>query len=137
MWDEVKKMICETLKLVKGSKSEVIKELINDKIMKQKDKCLASTIKDAKLVKAREDYDKAKIVLKNKEKVWDQRIKQLGLEYYSWSNNPHYSVSGCFVSKKDILDLQNANNFWSLGMKKKSQTIWNKLIKKHDLDKEQ
>jgi len=125
-------MICQGIYDLTGNKSQKIMELINRKLKEDKRKMLSKHIKDKKLLtlianfKAKKNmYDKAKNMLKKRE-------EQLGIEWSTYIKK--YEVSDiCRISKQDYQDLDKANSLYGIGKRKEAQTIWERLIKKHNL----
>jgi len=127
---------CEMLKKYAGTKSEIIQQMINEVITKEKKKQLEKTVENKQLkvlvknFKANEkEYSTSKDALRKKE-------EELGIKWYrGWDNEKgKYEVSRtCFVPKIVKEELQKASNLHALGKVKEAQTIWEKIIKEWKL----
>ena len=113
--------------------------MINDKLNKDEGKNLPKYRRDKTIIAARKSVDMLRKQLKTAEKRLKKRENELGLNmggiYIDGKyEHQYYLVTSDRVPQQVEELLQSASNLFALGKRDQAEKIWDKLIKKYNLN---
>jgi phage terminase large subunit GpA-like protein len=131
---------CDLITNRKGSKSQIILNMVEEKLKEEYKKKIPAIIKSDKKLQALEaDLIKTNNVYETKKKEFEAHLDKLNINWASKHEgcvikSISYDVCyGCIVSPEARMELQEAENLFSLGRKKEAIAIWDKVISQYKL----
>jgi len=121
---------CRQIKCYEGTRSQKLKEMINDKIIKEDKKFFKVAIKNKKLLQAQKQYQTSLKICEELKKKFDLIQGELGISWNSYNKKFDIDTYRCVVPKSVLKSLQNAQDLYSVGKVKEAREIWDSLINK-------
>ena len=133
---------CKNIKHYTGTKTEIIRQMINDKKREEVTNNLLKLKKNKDIkelteqIRVQEDKKNEKIKLyENKINRLEKRLLKFGLSYSKWTHKLEVPYR-CHVPKKTLDKLERADHLFSLGKRSEAKIMWDEIIKEYDLLKE-
>lgn len=127
---------CKTFQKYSGTKSQIIADMISNIKRKEREKKLPELSKDEQLLKLLNSWKVKNDIAKKAKAKLDEECKKKGVEWSSYNkeNNGFRAAYSCDCTSIEESMLQKAQDFYALGQRAKAKEIWDKLIKKYNLD---
>jgi hypothetical protein len=149
----MKKEMCKRIEVIRGNKSQAIRELIarknRDRLRERGNEIMEKQVPKELLDKMQKLIDERRAIKDADEENSRERRKTLelincklsrsNLIYQEQYRNGKYvygcdtDYNKCYVSDKTTAELQKASDFYAIGKRKEAQEMWNKLIEEYKL----